>query len=307
MEKSEFKTQRITTKEDCIGNVIAAFLIDRKSSNLTGRSIHFYECKLKLFTGFCKDKIEEVRQVTPDLLRRYFIYLEEDHNKGGVHACYRALRALLLWYEQEYEPEGWKNPVLKIKPPKQAKELLKPVELSDVRKLIEACKDDFYGIRDKAIFYFLLDTGLRAAELLSLNMEDITADGVVNVKHGKGDKARVVFLNKRSRRYFNAYLKLRKDDNEAVWVSPRTGMERLTYDGLRMIMKTRSVKANIPEVTCHEFRRAFAINMLRNGADVFTLQKLMGHASLTVLRRYLNQTELDVRVVHRRTSPADNM
>lgn len=100
-----------------------------------------------------------------------------------------------------------------------------------------------------------------------------------------------------------AYLKHRLDNNAALWITVEG--ERLEYGGLRGILCRRARQAGIQTPCLHSFRRAFAINMLRAGVDVFSLQKLMGHADLQVLRRYLAQTTDDIAQAHRIGSPVD--
>ena len=78
------------------------------------------------------------------------------------------------------------------------------------------------------------------------------------------------------------------------------GSERLSYDSLRGILTRRAKDAGVEEPSLHDFRRAFALTMLRNGTDVFTLAKLMGHETIAVLQRYLKQTNQDTEAAHRR-------
>ena len=81
----------------------------------------------------------------------------------------------------------------------------------------------------------------------------------------------------------------------------------MTYEALRCMLRRRAQLIGLKEIpTPHDFRRAFALTMLRNGVDVFALQKLMGHADLQVLRRYLAQTDQDMQAAHMRGSPVDN-
>ena len=102
-------------------------------------------------------------------------------------------------------------------------------------------------------------------------------------------------------------MKHRIDDNPALWVThPRFGHERLGYDGLRAIIHRRSLDAKVEEPSLHDFRRAFALAMLRKGADFYTLAKLMGHEGITVLQRYLKQTYQYIEAAHRRAGPLDN-
>ncbi len=121
---------------------------------------------------------------------------------------------------------------------------------------------------------------------------------------GKGGKPRVVYLGKKSRKALRAYLRQRNDQGAALWVSQNG--ERLTYGGLRSLFRRRATTAGVKVPSLHSFRRYFALSMLRAGVDIFSLQKLMGHADLQVLRRYLAQTNQDTLEAHRRGGPVDN-
>ena len=113
-----------------------------------------------------------------------------------------------------------------------------------------------------------------------------------------------MFLGKKSRRIVRVYLRTRRDEGNSFWITK--GGERLTYWGLREIIRRCATRAEVKIPTIHSFRRAFALNMLRAGVDIFSLQKLMGHADLQVLRRYLAQTTEDIAQAHRLGSPVDN-
>ncbi len=137
-------------------------------------------------------------------------------------------------------------------------------------------------------------------------MEDVDLDnGSVMVRHGKGGKSRIVFIGQKTRRAIRAYLHWRDERSPALFAC-RFG-ERLTYEGLRQLLERNASKARLPSrPTLHSFRRAFALNMLRNGTDVFALQRLMGHSDLQVMRRYLAQNDGDTQQAHMRGSPVDN-
>ena len=102
-----------------------------------------------------------------------------------------------------------------------------------------------------------------------------------------------------------AYLRIRRDNSPALFVT--TEGDRLGYNGLREILRRRARQAGIKEPTLHQFRRAFALNFLRNGGDVYSLQRLMGHSSLEILRRYLKLTDQDTQAAHAKYSPADRL
>jgi site-specific recombinase XerD len=297
----------LETEETELEVWVDGFLQDRKAQQLSKGTIYFYSKKLELFSSFCqKNSITKITELSPHVLREYLLWLENrGHNSGGIHACYRAIKTFLLWWEDEVEPESWTNPIRKLKAPRLNKQMIQPVSLNDITALLDTCDNSDLGSRDKAILLCLLDTGVRASELCAMNIEDINRIGTsIFINNGKGGKQRTVFLGKKSRKSMRRYINVRKSHCNALWVTQAGS--RLTYWGLRQIIRRRAEKANIPVPGLHDFRRAFALQCLRNGIDVYSLQKLMGHADLQVLQRYLAQTTEDISKAHRMGSPVDN-
>lgn len=285
-----------------------AFYTAKKVEGLSSHTLAFYRQQLGHFLKYCHCQvIDNIDQLTPATIRGYLLWLEESgHNPGGVHAAYRVLKTFLRWYELEAEPTGWHNPITRIKAPKLAEEPLEPVPLADVDKMTRTCKEGFYGARDKALLLFMLDTGARAAEICACNLADIDqASGAVLIRKGKGGASRTVFLERKARRAYRAYLKTRTDKKPAAWITDEG--ERLGYGGLRALLVRRAAAAGVPTPTPHDFRRAFAITMLRNGCDLVTLSRLMGHRTLEVLKRYLKQVTEDLHAAHSKGSPVESM
>ena len=108
-----------------------------------------------------------------------------------------------------------------------------------------------------------------------MNIEDVDLNtGAVMIRYGKGGKTRMVFIGRTTRRAMRAYLHLRQDSCAALFVSKDE--ERLTYDGLRLLLARRAKRAKLSnKPKLHGFRRAFALNMLRSGVDIFVEQRLM--------------------------------
>jgi site-specific recombinase XerD len=283
-----------------------AFIVDRKARGLSPNTIDFYRKKLKKFIDFCNlNKICDIQELNATHVRKYVLWLEKKgHNKGEVHAHFRELRSLLYWYELENELTDWTNPIKKVKvnPPRQ--DPLDPADVNAVKAMLKVCDNDFTGIRDRLILLILLDTGLRASELLTLNFDNVNPiTGTLQIMHGKGDKFRVVYLGKKSRIAMRSYYRRIKHHEGALIIGVHG--ERLTYTGLRLILKRRAEKAGGEYQSPHSFRRLFALTMLRNGIDVFSLQLLMGHADLQMLRRYLKQAGSDLQEAHNQASPVD--
>jgi site-specific recombinase XerD len=172
------------------------------------KTLRFYRQKIKLFADYCDAfTVKQIGQITPSILRQYLLYLEESgHNAGGRHAAFRTIRAFFLWYEDEVEPEGWCNPIRKVKAPRVPVEPLEPVSFETVAQMVKACKrGSFTGDRDAAILFCLLDTGARANEFLSVNIEDVNqARGDILIRQGKGHKPCTFYIGMQSKRAIKA-------------------------------------------------------------------------------------------------------
>ena len=289
---------------------MAAFLVDRQARGHSPGTVQFYKKKLaywrRMFTDY---GVADVPTITPTHIRRGLLTLtDEGHNAGGVHACWRALRTFLRWYEDEEEPDNWRNPISKVKLPAPKENPLPPVALPDLGAMLATCTGKTLpNLRDKAVLLALLDTGCRASEFVALDVIDLdTTSGAVAVQRGKGGKSRTVFLGAKSRRAVLSYLRKRRHPEAGpLWVTVTGG--RLTYSGLRQIVRRRAVAADVPMPSLHSFRRAFALACLRNGVGLVSLQRMLGHADLSVIRRYLAQTTEDLQEAHRKGGPVDRL
>ena len=188
-----------------LGISVESFLIDRQAAGLSRHTLKFYR---QFLTPFPHRLQRQLPDAYPGRLRRTFCVVTssasaETHNPGGVHAAYRTLRAFFRWLmNEEVMPPAWKNPMLKVKPPKVVIEPLEPISIEDVKALISICQSGtFTGNRDRSIFLFLLDTGVRAQELCNTNIQDADLNtGAVMIRHGKGGKTRMVFVGRKTRR-----------------------------------------------------------------------------------------------------------
>jgi integrase/recombinase XerD len=227
---------------------IDAFLTNCKARNLSKSTIEFYKDYLSSFAAYAEaQSISNVQDIDPDFIRGYILMFSEKHNPGGVHAAYRSIRAFLNWVEkEEMMPTEWKNPIKKVASPKVPDRIIEPVQLDDVNLLIATCKgNSFFDRRDRALIFFLLDTGARAQEVCDVNLEDVDLNtGKVLIREGKGRKARFVFMNKTTIKALRGYLRLRADlRTQALFVSKT--LERLTYDGLRQTIQRRPKRAGL--------------------------------------------------------------
>ena len=164
------------------------------------------------------------------------------------------------------------------------------------------------GAPDWGIILCLWDSGCRASEFIALNYDDLDpGTGALLVRSGKGRKRRVTFLGALSRRQLLRYLRFRGEMMPSHPLFATKTRTRLAYNSLRHILLRRAKDAGVEAVSLYAFGRFFALHTLRNGADVFSLQRLMGHTNRSVLRRYLRQTQDDLQKVHEKSGPVDHL
>jgi integrase/recombinase XerD len=168
------------------------------------------------------------------------------------------------------------------------------------------------GYRNYAIILTLLDTGLRVSELCGLRLSCLwLADGMLKVM-GKGSKERLIPIGKQVQRVLWRYISRRRPEpaslNCDLLFLTKDGAQ-LTKDRMEKIMADYGRKAGLEGVRCspHTLRHTAAVTFLRNGGDVFSLQKMLGHASLEMTRRYCELADIDVKRAHMTASPVDNL
>lgn len=284
-----------------------AFCTAKRAEGLSRRTVAIYVGVLRMFIEWAALRnVTHVEALTPDDLRKFMLHLAEaGHNAGGQHHFFRILKTFLRWYAQEAEPANWRNPIERLKAPKLPELPLQPVELPTVARLLASTGGSSHAVRDRAMLCCLIDCGLRANELLGLDVADFNfADGALLVKHGKGSRIRTVFAGQKTRRALRAWIGARGNTPGALFTSHGG---RLTYAGLRQVVRRLAVRAGVREPALHSFRRSYALEMLRAGCDVVTLSRLLGHSDLSLLRRYTKQSGEDLRAAAERHSPGDRL
>lgn len=284
---------------------VDGFIRARKAEGFTAGTLRFYGEKLPRFVAWCDLRnVTAPDEVTAEVVRDFMLHLEEQgNNAGGRRAYFKAIKTFLRWWVSEVDPDNWKDPFKRVKPPKLPTELLEPVDVETVKALLEATETRM-GARNRAILLTLFDTGLRASELTALDLEDFNpVTGDLRVRCGKGQKERMVFAGQKARRAIRAYLKERGQTAGPLFPAEHGGA--LSYKGLREVVQLAAKRAHVAPPPLHAFRRAFALNCLRAGMDLLSLQRLLGHAGLAVLQRYVKQTPEDLKAAHNAASPVD--
>ena len=259
-----------------------------------------YERYLKAFFEFGKIKTE--KGITPEVVREFRLFLARKNIKKNTQSYYViALRNFLKYMNKRdievLSPE-------KIELPKIPTRQIEIIEYPDLERLLAAPKDlDLRSLRDKAILEMLFSTGLRISELCALNRNFDLKRGELSVR-GKGGKLRVVFLSKRAKIAIKNYLEKRGDAEEALFISltkannPKI-IGRILPRTIQRIVDFYSRKAGIPQkVHPHTIRHLFATDLLIGGADLRSVQELLGHANVSTTQIYTHLTNKNLREIH---------
>ena len=179
----------------------------------------------------------------------------------------------------------------------------------EIIALFEATKsDNIIGLRDRAILELLFSTGLRVSELVSLNIDSINLDkGEFSIR-GKGQQDRPVYISSSAKSALISYLQERKDGQEALFVQApnrrdpeATNINRLTARTIQRIVERYARRAGITKhVTPHTLRHSFATDLLGNGADLRSVQSLLGHANIATTQIYTHVTDPQLKEIHQR-------
>ena len=163
---------------------------------------------------------------------------------------------------------------------------------------------DLKNLRDKAILELFFSTGLRVSELVSLDRDLDLSKGEFSIR-GKGEKVRVVFLSETARKAIKEYLAKRKDMEEAMFIQisivNKKNFSRLTPRSIERIVKYYAIKAGISKkVTPHIIRHSFATDLLQNGADIRSVQIMLGHSNISTTQIYTHITDKQLQEVHKK-------
>ncbi len=258
------------------------------------KTIENYGRYLKRFWNF--SKIKNPDEITDDLVRRYRLYLNRENLKRKTQNYYLiALRVFLKYLAKQGIEALAPERIELAKVPERELDLISEDELE--RLLDAPTGEGLKSLRDKAMLELFFSTGLRVSELCSLDRDDIDLKKAEFSIRGKGDKIRLVFLSDDAKNALKNYLNKREDIEEPMFVNAKNG--RLTSRSVERLVKNYAISAGISKkVTPHVIRHVFATDLLQNGADLRSVQKLLGHNSITTTQIYTHVTDRQLREIH---------
>ncbi len=263
-----------------------------------------YERYLKAF--FAHARIADIADITEDAIRSFRLALARKATAHGVltrrtQSYYAiAIRNFLKFLQKRdyraVSPE-------KIELPKLGARQIEIIEYADLERILNAPKGESLPVlRDRAVLETLFSTGLRLSELCGLNRDLDMKRGEIAVR-GKGGKLRVVFISDRAKSALEAYLKKRTDPDEAFFISfTKKGkpLSRISTRAVQRMVDRYARKAGVTKrISPHGFRHLFATDLLINGADLRSVQELLGHSNISTTQVYTHLTNRQLKEVHK--------
>ncbi|MHB8958350.1 MAG: tyrosine-type recombinase/integrase [Candidatus Limnocylindrales bacterium] len=281
-----------------LGAAVDLFLATKAAEGASPNTVEWY----RYITGRAVRRLGPGRPLdgvgAPEL-RAWLLELRETLSPESVAGFVRGLKAFGNWCAAEElgEAAGFRA----LRRPRVPRRLIAPFTDAELQRMLALAEP-----RERAVVLLLLDTGLRLAELLQLRVGDLRPDGTVRVM-GKGSKERIVPVGATARRAVVRYVAGRgARAGDALFVGARGGpIQRRT---LQRALADLGRRAGVgTRCSPHTFRHTFARSFLVNGGDVFSLQQILGHTTLDMVRRYVSLTEADLVARHRVASPADRL
>ena len=274
---------------------------------MSANTLQSYKRDLKQFEKYIEENEEDYNNLTDEGIKTYIKYMQEIGKKPSTIS--RGLASIRSFYQYEV-----KNKVVEIDPtegiqsPKIEKRVPSVLTSNEVALLLDQPKNvNLKGTRDKAMLEFAYATGMRVTEIISLNVEDINLEtGYATCRNGK--KERTVPIGNMSLKALKDYMlnardTIIKDENEKALFVNLNG-QRLTRQGFWKIIKYYKEQAHIDkEITPHVLRHSFATHLLQNGADLKSIQTMLGHSDILSTQVYMQFQDESLKNIYKKAHP----
>lgn len=267
-----------------------------------------YERDLKKLKGYLGQQgIINVKDVSETSLNSYVLFLEKEGKAASTVSRYIA--SFKGFFEYCLKQGVIANdPAERLKPPKVEKKFPQILTINETQKLMDGPDvQSSKGIRDRAMLELLYATGIRVSELISLKMTDMNLSMEYVICHEKS-KDRIIPFGGAAKKALEVYLEKTReemlDDLESEYLFVNCSGKPMSRQGFWKLIKHYADKAGIEkEITPHTFRHSFAAHLLENGADVQSVQKMMGHADVSTTQMYVEMQAGNVRDVYKKFHP----
>ena len=286
------------------------FFLRCRSKNLSDHSLSWYKYILSGFLRFLEGAgAPSPRETSPNILRAYFDHLRQRGQSSiTINRTYGALRCFFRYLSQERVIAA--TPFSLIEKPKVEKKLIRPLNMDQARLLLaQPNTKTFAGFRNWVMMLAMLDTGLRLSEVLGLRRDRIDWQAGCLSVVGKGDKERVVPFGVAVKKALWDYSQWRGDvAGQDIFFLDQFGGQ-ICQRHFQIMLKRYGNEAKIEgvRVSPHTLRHTFATQYILNGGDAFSLQAILGHSTLEMVKIYVRLANRDVALQHQRYSPIDKL
>jgi len=301
-------TTHVNTPEKAhkLSELIEYYEVCNRAEGKSPKTISWYSANLKSFRNYVKSRHlpDSLDTIDTKLLREYVLYLMKRTRYNGhpytpaktellssatIHGHVRTLRAFFNWLVVEGLAQN--NPAKDLKPPKVSRKVVSTLSDEEIGAILNTFSISPSDARNQTLFMLLIDTGLRISELVNLKMDDVHMDeGYLKVM-GKGKKERIVPIGNNAQRALQRYLfRFRPKPNNPVTnnVFLSISSQPLTENSMKLMFTRLAKRSGVCRLHAHLCRHTFATRFLINGGDVFSLQQILGHSTLEMVRHYVN-------------------
>lgn len=257
---------------------------DMETLNYATGTIKNRMYSLKHFLRFVNKDIQDITVID---LKAYLNFKKKSTKASTINGLISVIKSFFSWLvEEEYINKNPTNKIRKIKEPQRIRE---PLNVEEMENLRMCCKDD----RERALVEFILSTGMRVSEVRKTDISELDFYSNKLKTIGKGNKERIILFNDKCKLYLKQYLDNRKGNSKALFTSLKYPYERLSVRAIQKILKEISNrKVVLPNIYPHKLRHTFATSLFNSGADMETVQFLLGHENITTTQIYA-KTSLD--------------
>lgn len=281
----------------------------KKEKKMAKNTLEAYQRDVLEFSRFEEERgISDLRQTQGTEVVAFLLKLKnEGKSAATVNRKLASIRSFFHYLQARKEISV--NPALNIKSPKIQRKTLEYLTVEEIDKLLSLPDDSLRGIRDRAMLELLYATGIRVTELIEADLADINLRMGFITCAGEQSKARIIPIGKPARAALETYIydareKMLKDrtDEKALFVNYHG--QRITRQGLWKILKEYGKRGELAhKLTPNIIRNSFAVHMIQNGADLKSLQELLGHEDISATQIYLTATKNRIKDVYDKTHP----
>ena len=287
------------------------FLLDQRSRGNSNDTIRYYQSCLYRFLLYAGDDFV-LDNLTPKFLKQYIVHLSASElSSVSVQSYCRGLRSFLSWlYSEGYITVDLCN---NFSLPKASRRIIDVLTDDEIDRIFSSLSGfDWLTVRNRLIVSLMLDSGLRLNEVVTLRLDQVNLKDKYLIVTGKGDKQRIVPFGDSTSNTIRQYLAAISSagDQEFLLIKMSEtlcGFEQITQSTVKNMFRRLRVRSNVPRLYPHLLRHTFATRYLENGGNIYTLQAILGHSSLEMVKKYLHLATSRIRADFPKFSPLDNI